>query len=719
MTPRKFEITLEDRLGKFYYVDSAGNVQLSDDVLYIKDTPVNWKDIEIKFGRGEKYMGVFRKSATPFEFQGDGAQILRYIYYANDGANFNAYCKLTLYQRNDGDTDIWAYSSLYSAEIDFFEGLDDGVNEHGTYFKANLLERGLPEIIQDKLNTPYEIELGSDATDVKVTGLKLSGNYQYLATDLPSINVLDGAEKYVPPMGLAVNEGEEYFGSTFFFQSQGYEKYTSVPTEINKFLYADKSLPTAYSLNLNLRATTNGSAGTTIAVSIIRKTTNTTTLTATGLFLSSSFTGSNVPFNITAAGNFTFDPVNYTYYLVIVTTSVSGGSTTDIVIDNLNFSLVFNYEFPSSTVKAYPYYKVAEKLIAAITGGTYPFASGYLNYQPTKEDLSKYGNYNSSPGYTYVTSGDAIRGLSSSIKITLAELLQDSYARWMTGFSTFNDVAQIQKLGYFLQDSSVIFDLGNKVTGVKKTTATEYIYNQIRCGYPDPDVEQLNGKFEVNSEQTWKIPIPKGDELDLTTAFNAGIYDIEQIRLNLTEQDTTNDRRDNRVFLIEAMFNGSEYETIKYIYPTEGVINGVPDQDTFWNVGLSPKRFIMRHLPYLRSILNISDGTQQNPGAITFQEGLRNTFFNTFIGGYYLEEGADISPGANIDGTLQDKLFVPMIYEFEAQPPVNLISLIESNPYGVIGFNDNGVIRYGFVLDVGIKPATDDIYKLRLLAAPI
>lgn len=718
MTPRQFEISFQDRNGKYYYLDNVGDVKLSDTLVYIKDTPANWKDIQLKYGRGEKYMGIFRKSATPFEFQGDGAQILRYIYYANDGANFNAYCKMTLYKRNDGDTNIWSYDTYYDAEIDFFEGLDDGVNEYGTYIKVNLLERGLPEIIQDKLNTPYEIELGNDATDIKVTGLKLAGNYQYLASDLPSINVLDGAEKYVPPMGLAINEGEEYFGSTFFFQSQGYEKYTSVPTEINKFLYADKSLPVSYSLVLNLRATTNGSAGTTLAVSIIRKETNTTNLTATGLYLSSSFSGSNVPFNINVGGNFTFDPVNYTYYLVIVTTSVSGGSTTDIVIDNLKFSLAFTYQFPASIVKAKPYYKVAEELISKITGNTYPFVSGYLNFQPTKTDLAKYGNYNSAPGYTYLTSGDAIRGIQSSIKITLAELLQDSYAAWMTGFSTLNGVVQIQKLGYFMQDSSVIFMLDN-VIGVKKSTATEFIYNQIRCGYPDPDVEQLNGKFEVNSEQTWKIPIQKGEELDLTTTFNAGIYDMEQIRLNLTEQDTTNDKRDNRVFIIEAMFNGSEYETIKYTYPTEGIINGVPDQDSFWNIGRSPKRNVLRHLPYLRSILNIADGTQQNPGAITFQEGLRNTFFNTFIGGYYLEEGADISPGANIDGTLQDKLFVPMIYEFEAQPPVNLISLIESNPYGVIGFNDNGTIRYGFVLDVGIKPATNDIYNIRLLASPI
>lgn len=714
-TPVLFKFSLRNKQGKYYYLDAGGAVQLSDTEKFLKDTPANWSEIELKFGRDEKYFGIFRKAAMSLQFRGDGATILRSIYYANDGANFNAYCLLNVKKRYDGEEEIWPHRDYYSAEVDFAESFVDGEDGRGLYVSASLLEKGLPQIIEDKLNTPYEIDLGSDAKVIKVNGLNLSGNYEYVAADLPLVNLLDGGQRYVPPMGLAVSEGEEYFSQTFFFSSQGLEVYTAlVPSESNKFLYADKTLAANYSLQMSIDAATIGSVGTTLTVNILKKLTGTTTGVSTNLFNSGSFTGTQT-FNINTSGTYTFDPINFTYYLIIVTTSVSGGSSTDVTINNLRFNVNFQYEFQATSVKAYPYQVVFEKLINLMTGGAYSFTSGYLNYKPNKTtELARYGNYNGAPGYTYITCGDAIRGQSvAKIKVTLAELLQDCWGRWMTGASSLNDVFQVQKLGVLFQRSSVIFTC-EEAKGVKKTTATNFLYNQLKVGYPDPDVDQLNGRFEINSEQTWKMPITQGEEMDLSSPFKASIYDIEQIRINLKGVDTTNDKRDNSVYLIEADFDGTDITPIRYQSPN--LVFGVPDGESVYNIGLSPKRFILRHLPYIRSILNCPDGVASNPGKITFQEGLKNTNANTFIDNKYIEEGADIFPGLNLDGTLQDRLFKPMIYEFTTVPPSDLLQKIEANPFGLIGFPDNGVIKYGFILDVGIKPARNDTYNFRLLA---
>lgn len=154
-TPQKFKFYLLDSAGQYYYVDNSGNVTTTANETHLRNSPANWRELELKYGRDNKSMGIFRSATTEILFIKDAAKILRHIYYQGGGANFDAYCQFVIKRRIDDDPlRVWQYEDFYRAEVDFANSVNDGVNETGDYFQANTLERGLPELLKDKMNTP-------------------------------------------------------------------------------------------------------------------------------------------------------------------------------------------------------------------------------------------------------------------------------------------------------------------------------------------------------------------------------------------------------------------------------------------------------------------------------------------------------------------------------------------------------------------------------------
>ena len=65
---------------------------------------------------------------------------------------------------------------------------------------------------------------------------------------------------------------------------------------------------------------------------------------------------------------------------------------------------------------------------------------------------------------------------------------------------------------------------------------------------------------------------------------------------------------------------------------------------------------------------------------------------------------------------------MPVVFEFEAQVPINLPELMATNPYGVFRHTmvRRGVsyVLDGFVLEAGIIDGTREIYGFKLLCSP-
>lgn len=723
-TPKLFRFYLLNNQGKYYYQDSSGAILLSDTERYLQDSPSNWDKINIQFGRNERYWGIFRKSGVSIDFRGDGANILRAIYYSNNGANYDAYCRFVIKKRNDGSTQVWQYMDYTAFDIDFCEELVDGADKDGTIFSCRLLQGGLQQMIEDKMNTPYEIEVDSDFVNVVMDGIKLQSKDNFTIWAWAFEDRLSTTAFFFP---VAFVNSESVFPVGDGYQSMPDSGITD--RDYNAFYKVSKDVEASFNFNIQVEITANA-ANTSdlifkLQLDIFRSGNLITPVnTAThNVYTSAPFTpGQNATLNIN---------VSYPYSLLkgdVVTLNFvgepdpnAGGQLYDVVVHGGDINIIGVRQTPTSIVKAIRYDKAVNKLIQRITGGSYAFTSGWLAYKPPLANLADNGLFNNAPGYTYLISGDGVRGFASpKLVLKLADVLQDCWARWMVGATTINEIFRMERINVFLSRSSVAFTIPQISGSVKRKTATQFLFNQVKVGYADQDLDKINGRYEINSEQVYKMPNTRPQlEVDWVSPFRADVYGIEYVRTEDNTAEETARQADTNVFLLEAYepSPGADLNLIRY--SGADFINNVFDSDTLYNIGLSPKRNMYRHLPYFRSVLNILDGQTDSSALIEFQTGKKNVRASSYIDGKIVTEDTGIFPGgATVDGSIPDKLFIPLIYEFAAQPPENLISLIEQDPFAMIQFYDNGVLRGGWVLDIGVTPATKEIYDITLLASP-
>jgi hypothetical protein len=72
-----------------YYIDASGNLQMGNVLsgidLSLPQHPSGWEDQQLSFGRNTHYWGLNRSYTIPLKFVGDGAQIIRTLFYGGLG----------------------------------------------------------------------------------------------------------------------------------------------------------------------------------------------------------------------------------------------------------------------------------------------------------------------------------------------------------------------------------------------------------------------------------------------------------------------------------------------------------------------------------------------------------------------------------------------------------------------------------------------------------
>jgi hypothetical protein len=137
-------------------------------------------------------------------------------------------------------------------------------------------------------------------------------------------------------------------------------------------------------------------------------------------------------------------------------------------------------------------------------------------------------------------------------------------------------------------------------------------------------------------------------------------------------------------------------------------ITGVTD-NTVYNVEISPKRMLLNHGAYLKSLLY-----QLQDQKITFQTGAKNTQLSTTKDGVTIAESADVQVMS-----LQDPIFIPYILEFKAPSPYTFAQTLSQLGTGYIKGTFNGYPVYGLPIgEMKAKPASDEVQTWKLLAAP-
>lgn len=713
-TPDIFKMYLMQDATTYYYVDASGVVQTTSTATPLQFTPDGWMETELSWVRNMDYKGVFRSLKTEYKFVKDGAKILRKIYYEQ---GIEGVCQLRIDIRKNTD---YTYEEFHKADINFktAQDLDD-------YFNVSLDDDSVFSKIKANANVPYEIPISwDDDPHIELSGINLYGAYYYapLASQLkPNYGtkaIIDYSQEGDFPIAgvnsqqdaLYINvTGRDTIGASFtsgMFDALGwlYKAYQDIDLTCD----IKQDIEISY---------LGGTFGTDILdVSVFVVTDDLLVYDIVNLYTSAPLTTGTVNFSIDYTSPSFNVPANAQVYVIyrILTNNTSYNLKTfgnaDMAATDLSNRIIFNATFMlqlsyCTVIQYWDFFdRVCKKMLDTTSTVSY---SSFLRSEDDFED--------NQPAYTFVTCGDAIRGfIDDSVKIrtTFNDMVDDASKRWMLGLGldATNRIV-IERLQTFFDGTTLIADLG-EVKDLELSVAEEYFFNSLKVGMKKQQYDQLNGRDEYNQSTTFKLPftrIVKNE--DWTSTYRWDMYGIETYRANLSQKKTTDSESDNDTFVIGGQLGTLHYKLSKPNYSGGGAISGVLDTVNSYQIGLTAARQMRRNSSLLSSICHLRVGED-----ITFQ----TTDKNPNLVSKYSTARPTITENANIAvSSLDSPLWLPIIAEFESEVPINLRTLLATNPYGYFQFkNKYGVTIKAFMIEAGMKPATNATYRWKMILTP-
>lgn len=701
-----FIFFLQDKLRRFWQLDSSGNVVLLGNPYPLDFSPDGWSDIGIRNVRNRKYWGIDRSVSTPFKFVEDGAKILKHIYYVLgvEEPVFLTICEREVVYDPGVDYGFW-YKQIYRSQIDLTT-----FSHEGPVVLVNMLEEGLAKHLKANENTAYEIEL----TDfVKMDGVILKNTFQAVVDPGFSSEADFYFENHLLGLDVTNNESAGMGSGRSTSRTKINNSNSAIRGTGEYFLKATvaTTINFRYNLRFTLEYTPSSPAINPAAVyKIVVRAINESNISGTGkqveLFTRTAAEGMNGTFDISGTLSMVVDPGEELYLYAFCSIEGATGDeqirTNYVVTADTLFEASYDYRYPTTFVKFARPQAIFATLIDRITGGEYQAENC-----PYLSDL-----YNSDK---VLTSGDALRGVPDA-KLRIS--LNDFFAF----FDTFDAVGLREKAGKVLMDRKAalvdaadVIDLGT-INRPKVKYDKSFAFNELAVGYPDVKNESgvLNGKNEVNTTFTFSQGTTASPrKYDKTTRVKVSCYDIENVRIEGTAKNTTDNRADNDIYalhiggvLILASGDNPEHYLLNRAYNTS--VTGVDQASSVFNLIFSPKNCVLRSGDYLRSCFYKSDGR-----TFRFISADRNSSMVYADGVTTVAESADFQIG-----DLAAPFFVPVQLVVEAQAPADLLDRLDANPLAVIQFTFEGQTYRGLIDEVGINPKTGKQQTYTLLSFP-
>ncbi len=753
---------IQNDIQQFGTTDAAGNVAWVSVATPLTDDPEGWQEEAVQYMRNPTFFGVFRSMTVTLSFKKTAAKILRWLYY---NLGIQAYGKLVILRRNN----INLNEPYYSGTIDFSQSDD---NEMG--FDVNVMEGGLVEYIQANKDTTYEVPMDvPEAVNVVMDGIEMLSNVKaeiYADTILNIENVL------VPNIhnsgsvniGILVADSETQYPSVEFNTFTSYLEGGNppIPKDIWPLDWWFKVTAPSHivaSAVVRAQAATglwfirlyiyNESSGTSRLINLATGT--------TGGFIQDLEIPIAIDVNV----------INGEKAWLFWEMDVSG--VAEFVsfghfpkLDNDTITLVYTYRKPATVVKMHNPLYVFESVMRQMTNGEYGAASLLLSDEAQAKLYA-------------LTCGDAIRGIAGAkIRITLMELFKGYNTRFGVGLGTTPTAAIMEVKKKFYNDNNLV-DLG-EVKDCKFKPYLEGIPNNIKIGCQNREYDDVNGRNEFNTPVEWSTPITKqAKELDLMSPIRYDGYGAERLRIDLEGKPTTDNMSDNDTFMInratltfvgnvtfhdlegvytintfsrfQSVFVGSKITVIgsalndgvyDVIAVTNGLgaaitvqqavieesafgititsnqaalnrpiyesITGVISPDSIFNTELRPGLCIRAHGDYLRAAFD-----KLETKFLKYQTNPKNSNLAIKQNGVLIVENQDI-----LIGSLNGKLYLPIVATLTVNVPLNITILIETDEYAQVTFIWEGVSYKGYIMKAGQNADLNKEQVYELLLAP-
>ena len=706
----------------YYYVDTNGDVQSTTTKTQLQFAPKGWRDKSLKWERGFVYHGIFQTFTIPLEFVKDGAKILRYL-HVNYGTE--AECEFYIEKWN-GTIAVFDYEPYYYGDIDFsrFNSRQDFVN-------SEVMEGGFMAKLKAKETTDYEIPITDSPFRIWVNmdGIIMLAVFTMIGIeqplDLAPPTYVASTRENFPTLLYAMTEGitngdHNPKGNEFIALNQQMfsQTYAGVADKItvnssDKWIIHNTSSTQTYTYNLKGRFQIDHQN-----TAVATRTTNlylyvnNASAPGTSVTKYTLATGGTIPGLGTLSETISFDydivlQPNEQLWFFFRHTGVIGEVLYHLDKFDMQIS-VFNRS-NQSYIPALRNFIVGEILIDNINTGT-ALDSDLLELDEIQKVL---------------TSGDAIRGIEKAqLKTNYEDYYKSNRALHNTSmlFDKPNNTVFIKRIQDAYDEATQILDLGD-VSNFTHYPLTGEMFAKLKIGYPDIKFDDVNGKEEFNILHRYQSPLIRvTTEKDLTSVYHASMYEIEIARANLTGKTQADNESDNTVFWLDIEPTASG--TVPVGLPGAGedyynlnrsgysVTAGLAYPNEAFNLYLSPKLMLFRHGNWINSVLHPQFDLNGN---ITFQTSSKTQNDNEFL---IWNNGSVINEKQT--EALQDlaaAIIYPIIFEFDSIIPQNILSILESNPYGKVRFESNGLEYFGFILSMQDEPVTKPKQTYKLLCS--
>lgn len=754
-TDKTFEFYLKKDDTTYFAVQNGVVVETTQKTP-LQYSPADWDDTQVASKISGQEWVATREYTEPLKFVLDGAKIIRHIMYTQ---GFTGICIMLIEKLNTFDRQYykWYQGNL---DISYCEDEDDYVN-------ANILETDLIGLLRNREDVPYEIDLSSGLT-LRLDGVKLGAKASWILGDSLSGGTYEGpASTHGPKEWYLYN----IYNGSIEVANMGFLPATSYGNNVQAGSFIEPRDAT-YSDD-DFSPISGGPSGVPINLTNPQKRVNTILRTAANWYnvkitgkisIGCSWVQNSGPINVTRFKIHVFigtchpdgarvntlqigesDWLNegstFSYPYIDLNGEISeidndldmflylwlegdpapgdsdiGDFQAQYFIDGSWLQLNYQAKVQNTDTKVIRYIDFMQSLVSKITDGKYTCQSDFLSNQDTSSQ-TRFANFDNSPYNTVVTSGSGLRALSDAkIKTTFTDAMKDVWSRWGLVWAIMDGLVRIEPLSFFYANNELFhFD---RLANLKTSFWRDRIFNQVNAGYKSYDNDTVDGLNEFNTGLTFMAndnTVIKATD-DMVCPYRSDVYGIESIRGQTVDDDTKDNDFDNDIFVIEIdpniIIQPPPFQDYYVVYrPTPIAISGVDDPQDIYNLTLSPKRAMLRHLSRLRSLIDT--------GELTYQTIDKNPSLACNLGaGNVVEiDNIDLSLNSFI-GHSFPLIFKPLVIEFDAPAPYNLSEVLDTNQAGYISFAYNDTVFKGFILDVGCKPATRDKYTFRLLSHP-
>lgn len=608
--------------GLCYYLDAMGNLQFGNITsgrdFSLPEDPEGWMDIQLMYGRNTHYWGLNRSYTVPLKFVGDGAKILRRLYYL--GKSIEQPVSLVILK---WDEEQGFFKLYFKGQLDLTQKRD----AVATDFTCNVMEGGILQLLKSYENTVVQLPCdGSIPENVKVLadGIKFNDVFHYqilkivspypgqqslpcvfLGNDGDNIGVIHGDQNLENPYADYTAKSANFVYTNIspsVVRIQGSISIKSDPAITNTgfYLFAVTSLAQARS--------SGGFSGIDHAVGLVRPQNPLPTDPAP------FFAPVRSQVNVNGQITYSFDEsislaANENLFIMFF----NDFADHPIQILGGTFDLSFSSRLPSSRVWGIPapdvWKLIGQNLNALASTSDYPFnyaftsllleefrrfvlTSGDAARASTNPNYFQYYNQATlNPQNPNNDSFDQFASLGPVVKISLSDFFDSVNAILCAAVgnqidSSGKDSIFLEARRYVLNPDVITLEL-DQVSNLVVSVDTDHLFNWLESGYAPNDYDETSGKYEYNNTSQYQTTIKTlAKILQIISKIRTDSYGFEFKRYNTQGgKSSTFNNNDNSLWFLNTDFSQSTKDFFAAIF-TSAIQNTASTANT--NIKLIP-----------------------------------------------------------------------------------------------------------------------------------